>query len=187
MTRLRSVLASLFTRFIGWRNNLRRRYLSARGRLSLYDTMGAYKALQAMPDDKGPNLRKPDPNAPHAALINRVRLYAKNGAKALGPLLDKPLPVVVAPTIEEAEGMTQLDVDLRLVNAGQIDWVTVFSVVAQIETAAGPTDFEGGSIARAISCAGLDDEPMDAVRAVHRAYNSPWTVKDGEVWEVVTD
>lgn len=53
------------------------------------DTMGEYKRLMAEKDDPKPGLVLPDPNAPHADLIRRVRLYAQNGAKALAPLLDE--------------------------------------------------------------------------------------------------
>lgn len=119
------------------------------------DTMGEWKRLMAEKDDPKPGLVLPDPNVPHAELIRRVRLYAQNGAKALAPLLDGE-PVA-------ADGLDE--------------------VCSRIYADSGPHDFEGGSIARAIQNAGVDDAPADAYAAIHAAYNSPWTVVDGEVFE----
>lgn len=119
------------------------------------DTMGEWKRLMAEKDDPKPGLVLPDPNAPHAELIRRVRLYAQNGAKALAPLLDGG--PVAADDLDE--------------------------VCSRIYADSGPHDFEGGSIARAIQNAGLDETPIEAYAAIHAAYNAPWTVVDGEVYE----
>jgi hypothetical protein len=70
----------------------RRASLRATGRLADTNTMAEWKALQSQPDDPLPTYAKPDPSAPYADLIRRVRLYAKDGAKALAPLLDTTAP-----------------------------------------------------------------------------------------------
>lgn len=152
MNTLRWPLRNLGRRFV--RLLLRVGLLPARTKADT-DTMGEYKRLMAERDDPKPGLVPPDPNAPHAELIRRVRLYAQNGAKALAPLLDGgPVP------------------------AAELD-----DVCSRIYAESGPEDFEGGSIARAIQNAGIDDTPAEAYAAVHAAYNSPWTVIDGEVYE----
>lgn len=139
--------------------------LKAQGRLAETSTMADYAKILAIPDDKGPPLRRPDPNAPHAELINRVRLYARNGARALGPLLDRPL----------------LAVD------GTVDHAALDDALIACDAVALPGS-EEASIIDVLDVKG-DDPQWDwaAIRAIHAAYNSPWTVKDGEVWEVVTD
>ncbi len=129
------------------------------------DTMGEYKRLMEEKDDPLPGLVPPDPNAPHAALIRRVRLYAQNGAKALAPLLDKPLPTFMDPVHERVstDVVERALLECRALTDGDSD---------------GDTE------------ALLDDLavlPTDALAAIHAAYNAPWTVVDGEVYEYETD
>lgn len=123
------------------------------------DTMGEYKRLLEEKDDPLPGLVLPDPNAPHAELIRRVRLYAQNGAKALAPLLDQPWP--------EEDG-----------------WVADGVVARRFEECAhlGVDDPEVAPIIDrlALRTPGL-------VKALHAAYNSPWTVVNGEVYEFESD
>jgi hypothetical protein len=125
------------------------------------DTMGEWKRLMAEKDDPKPGLVLPDPKAPHAALIRRVRLYAQNGAKALAPLLDKPLPALMDPVHERVspDGIEHALLGCRSLADGDSDRETEMLV---------------------------DDLavlPTDALAAIHAAYNAPWTVVDGEVYE----
>lgn len=124
------------------------------------DTMGEWKRLMAEKDDPKPGLVLPDPNAPHAELIRRVRLYAQNGAKALAPLLDRPLPELVpgfdlSQRLQDCEDARQAEQD----RTGTAD----------------------------LACAALLDEiellGAPALYDIHAAYNAPWTVVDGEVYE----
>lgn len=170
----------------------RRTTLKVQGRLAETSTMADYAKILAIPDDKGPALRRPDPNAPHAELINRVRLYAQSGAKALGPLLDVPLPVLsdcdewkFFRTDDEWEAY-------RAREPERVDWDdALFSRYQDVREAFHEsTDAEGAYLLKAFICRQEDgalDWNRDAFYAAHAAYNSPWTVKDGEVWEVVTD
>lgn len=116
------------------------------------DTMGDWKRLQAMADDPKPRLVR-SPEGPYADLIRRVRLYAQNGAKALGPLLDRPLPE------------TSEQISLR---------------VSECESLC--TDDDSDQMLDAIT-----PWTRSCLEALHAAYNSPWTVVDGEVFEVVTE
>jgi hypothetical protein len=120
------------------------------------DTMGEWKRLQAEKDDPLPGLVLPDANAPHAALIRRVRLYAQNGAKALGPLLDRPLPEDGAAIVEAMDDVCE---------------------------AAGRDDEANAILDECLSVAAHDAWSVDTLRAIHTAYNSAWTVIDGEVYE----
>lgn len=89
MSRLLFVLGAA----LAWLGRLfRRTRLRATGRLADTSTMAEWEAMRRLPDDPLPAHVKPDPSAPYADLIRRVRLYAKDGAKALAPLLDVPLP-----------------------------------------------------------------------------------------------
>lgn len=131
------------------------------------DTMGDWKRLQALADDPQPRLVRP-PDGPYADLIRRVRLYAQNGAKALAPLLDSS-----APPLRHVEG------DGRTTNSDDA-WCQRY------EAALGrATDHEAVAILGRLFVLGAMD--LDALRAIHAAYNSPWTVVDGEVFEVVTE
>lgn len=132
------------------------------------DTMGEYKRLMAEKDDPRPGLVLPDPNAPHADLIRRVRLYAQNGAKALAPLLDNPLP-----TDWDAEEPHR---------PGRVDQIVALTLIAKADSdAAERRDFDAMAITNALLAAGFDQPSM--LLAIHTAYNSPWTVIDGEVYE----
>src|SRR6478609_10874693 len=122
------------------------------------DTMGEYKRLMAEKDDPKPGLVLPDPNAPHAALIRRVRLYAQNGAKALAPLLDKPLP----------DPLPGFDLEQRM-----HDCVTAAEYA---------DDRDAHAILEGVVLVGGWSNAQ-AIAAIHAAYNSPWTVVDGEVYE----
>lgn len=119
------------------------------------DTMGEYKRLMAEKDDPKPGLVLPDPNAPHAALIRRVRLYAQNGAKALAPILDRSI------AYGEPEETPR-------------EWIA--NTLAEIEHASDSPEVYD-------ICAQLHALTPADVDAVTRAYNSPWTVIDGEVYE----
>jgi hypothetical protein len=122
------------------------------------DTMGEYKAL--MVDDPKPRLVLPPPG-PYSDLIRRVRLYAQNGAKALSPLLDRPL----------------LDGD------GALDREAIDSALIACSSVALPGS-EAEGILDALDLKGDNPEwDWAAIRAIHAAYNSPWTVVDGEVYE----
>lgn len=120
--------------------------------------MGDWKRLQAEKDDPLPGLVLPDPNAPHAELIRRVRLYAQNGAKALAPLLDKPLPSE-GPEAQSAAGEAWDASD------GDREACAILTDCLQPNTSR------------------WDSEVLTTI---HAAYNSPWTVVNGEVYEVVT-
>lgn len=145
------------------------------------DTMGEYKRLQAEKDDPRPGLVLPDPNAPHAELIRRVRLYAQNGAKALAPLLDRPLPVIV-PDPDDEESYS------AWVDAGSPRPLDEAGIRAAIEACEDvrQTWQEREGIADLVGSALLDEFELlgtEALQAIHAAYNSPWTVIDGEVYE----
>jgi hypothetical protein len=134
------------------------------------DTMGEYKRLMAEKDDPKPGLVLPDPNAPHAELIRRVRLYAQNGAKALAPLLDNPLP---DPEYIDEDGVqTDTAEEMRL------------SLRECRDLARTEMDDAGLAIVFALASDPTFEVPYErTIRAVHAAYNSPWTVIDGEVYE----
>lgn len=175
-----------FRRFAQWlvRLLLRVGLLPASTRASS-DTMGEWKRIQAEKDDPRPGLVLPDPNAPHAALIRRVRLYAQNGAKALAPLLDRPLPRLdLGP-----EGPVDDDAHLRWLETGgatpPIDWTTVRTTLqACRDLTREHMDDEGLSIVFALaSDKSLSILHEREIEAIHAAYNSPWTVIDGEVYE----
>lgn len=125
------------------------------------DTMGEWKRLMAEKDDPRPGLVLPDPNAPYADLIRRVRLYAQNGAKALAPWLDAPLPVCEDGTADnEAMAERLLSLEQALRDDGDAEGLRLLLDLNE----------DGWwQYARA--------------RIVHAAYNSPWTVVDGEVYE----
>lgn len=123
------------------------------------DTMGEWKRLQAEKDDPKPGLVLPDPNAPHAELIRRVRLYAQHGAKALAPLLDKPLP-------DDASGGES----------------SLCAILEHLDEADAMED-EAEAIMRECYDSVRGVWLVADVRALHSAYNSPWTVIDGEVYE----
>lgn len=135
------------------------------------DTMGDWKRIQALPDDAAPRLVRPK-DGPYAELIRRVRLYAQNGAKALAPLLDKPLP-------------TEDGVEIGRLPTYDRD--AICQALTECETLANNT-----MDPNAIDLLGDMTDDMGVwltgpAKAIHAAYNSPWTVKDGEVYEVVTE
>lgn len=156
--RVRFALTALKYRAARW---LHRWVLPSRTKAST-DTMGDWKRIQALPDDAAPRLVRPK-DGPYADLINRVRLYAQNGAKALAPLLDRPLPP------DDLSGASEL-------------YGTVDALWDAVEH-----DDEADAILTDCYSMGASIWDLDRVRAIHAAYNSPWTVKDGEVYEVVTE
>jgi len=132
------------------------------------DTMGDWKRLQAMADDPKPRLVSP-PDGPYADLIRRVRLYAQNGAKALAPLLDRPLPT----DWYANDPLRPARIDEGAVTQRMID---ALALASRDGDAAGQQLVDELATLRA-----------EAIRAIHAAYNSPWTAVDGEVFEVVTE
>jgi len=141
------------------------------------DTMGDWKRLQAMADDPQPRLVRP-PDGPYADLIRRVRLYAQNGAKALAPLLDSPLPIVALPDDIEPDG-----------DGEQVDWDAERHRLVEMHGAAHDAqDHEAEALIGMFL--GSQQDGLLAVTDIERvraAYNAPWTVVDGEVFEVVTE
>jgi hypothetical protein len=143
----------LFTRWLT-RILLRAGVLPASTRADT-DTMGEWKRLQSEKDDPLPGLVLPDPNAPHADLIRRVRLYAQNGAKALAPLLDKAWP-------EEDGWIADGVLEQRIEECFQL----------------GAGDAEAAPLFDRLAT-----RTPDMAKALHAAYNAPWTVVNGEVYE----
>jgi hypothetical protein len=145
------------------------------------DTMGDWKRLQAMADDPKPRLVRP-PDGPYADLIRRVRLYAKDGAKALAPLLDGDGVLFEGaadffPTLEHLP-------DEVYVQRHRFHENRAAARALAHRCEANCRDSEALSITEGIV---LDPDPHLALAAIHAAYNSPWTVVDGEVFEVVTE
>lgn len=183
-----SAVASWFWRLF------RRTKLKAQGRLAETSTMADYQKLLALPDDKGPVLVKPK-DGPYADLINRVRFYAKDGAKALGPLLDgEMVPDDVAGPWAIRSDRRKEFVDDKGEWLGVPRYVcwggpwsgalanTLLDHTSRSAKALGDQDAEH-------ICSDMlaDVDPQGVLQQVTAAYNSPWTVKDGEVFEVVTD
>lgn len=143
------------------------------------DTMGEYKRLMAEKDDPKPGLVLPDPNAPHAALIRRVRLYAQNGAKALAPLLDRGLPLVDA------------DIDWDTASLGEMEAykhrpVDADALRATLRECRVLAEGDGEALALVLALGsdpGFENPYKKTISAIHAAYNAPWTVIDGEVYE----
>lgn len=171
-----------------WFNARRRlvRWLLRRGLLPAStkadtDTMGEWKRLMAEKDDPKPGLVLPDPNAAHAALIRRVRLYAQNGAKALAPLLDRGLPY----TVDDEEDFPT-DVEAFVAWKGRARPLMMERCIEYLQVAdanaATTRDFDGMRLTNELMTLS-PDKLVEALTAIHAAYNSPWTVIDGEVYE----
>lgn len=189
-------MTRLFRRFTRWfmRLLLRTGLLPASTKADS-DTMGEYKRLLAEKDDPRPGLVLPDPNAPHADLIRRVRIYAQNGAKALAPLLDgEYVPREVAEPWAGRSGryVEFIDTDSQWVGVPRAacwggPWSgnlanDLLEVTAREARAAGEQDAEyicGDMLA--------DVDPQGVLEAVTDAYNASWTVIDGEVYEYETE
>lgn len=167
MKTLRWLLRNIGRRFV--RLLLRVGLLPANTRAET-DTMGEWKRLMEQKDDPRPGLVLPDPNAPHAALIRRVRLYAQNGAKALAPLLDQPLP--------DSDGKDE---------AGNSTYADEWANRIRETLNACEHDGEARAIIRSEELGDEQAWNRDALAALHAAYNSPWTVVDGEVYEYESD
>jgi hypothetical protein len=185
-------MTRLFRRFTRWlvRLLLRAGLLPTSTKADT-DTMGDWKRLQAEKDDPRPGLVLPDPNAPHADLIRRVRLYAQNGAKALAPLLDgEHVPDDVAePWAERSNRRGEF-----LTNEGQ--WAGVprstcwggewsGNLANTLLDVTSRRARDAGDQCASYICADMtaDVDPQGVLEVVTNAYNSPWTVIDGEVYE----
>src|SRR4030042_1627948 len=146
------------------------------------DTMGQWKRLQALPDDPRPDYLHPPPG-PHAELIRRVRLYAQNGAKALAPLLDRPLPrLAMEPDLEPEDD----EEHLKWLEAGKhlppLDEDAILNRFDECDALApNANDREAHRILDELAHAG---QQWVVLPIIHAAYNAQWTIVDGEAMEV---